>query len=189
MLIVHYIHHIGSNDMSQMTETTQKTEDNNPLITGLVLIALGAVFLIAQFVEMHTLFFFVPAAFFLGAGIIKREAGFFIPAGILAGIGLGVSAMEWDWFSTYDEGGVFMFAFALGWFSIPMMSALFTAENNMWALIPGGIMALIGAAVIGGGIFEQTLEMLGQYWPVILIAVGLGILVNGARRKTSEPTV
>jgi hypothetical protein len=59
----------------------------------------------------------------------------------------------------------------------------------MWALIPGGIMALIGAAVIGGGIFEQTLEMLGQYWPVILIAVGLGILVNGARRKTSEPTV
>ena len=74
------------------------------------------------------------------------------------------------------EGGVFLLSFALGWFSITILSALFTKETHWWAAIPGVIMALVGGAVMMGGVALQTLEVVGDFWPLALIAGGAYLL-------------
>ena len=70
--------------------------------------------------------------------------------------------------------------FALGWFLITVLSKVFTQETQWWALIPGAIMALIGGGLMLGGAALNVLEFAGRWWPLILVALGLVIIV---RRK------
>jgi hypothetical protein len=124
-------------------------------------------------------------ALFLLLGIVQREAGWIIPGGILSGIGLGIVLNEgpFNLFPGLEDGGVFMLSFAAGWGLITLLTAVFTKETHWWALIPGGIMALIGAAVLWGGLFANGLELLGTLWPLALIIIGLAILLNARREK------
>jgi hypothetical protein len=81
-----------------------------------------------------------------------------------------------------------MLAFAAGWFSIVLLSKVFTSEPQWWAIIPGSIMALIGAAVLGVGLAGTTLEVLNYAWPLGLVALGIWIIV-GKRREGQESEV
>ena len=71
-----------------------------------------------------------------------------IPGGVLTGIGLGILAMQVPvQFPAVDQNSIFLLCFALGWFLITLLTALF-ASTQWWALIPGGIMALIGGSLL-----------------------------------------
>jgi hypothetical protein len=105
--------------------------------------------------------------------------GFFIPGGILAGLGLGtyLVAGPYSGRASQDEGGIFMLAFAAGWVLIPILSILFSrGERHLWALIVAAILGLVGAAISYGGVALTALEMLGRWWPIFLIAGGILIL-------------
>jgi hypothetical protein len=57
------------------------------------------------------------------------------------------------------------------WEHHQLMPAICTSEAQWWALIPGGIMALIGEALRTGGAREaNTLD--GTLWPLVLKNVG-----------------
>ncbi len=220
--------HIPENPVS-----TQPEGSRNKMTWGILLIALGILFLAGRFLNLDALVLPIIAAALIGAGIVTRHPGPMIPGGIMAGISLGIWASELPlvtgdakggvfllsfalgWYSIIlltalftreaqwwplipagimggigvgvfamnaypwgenAEGGVFLLSFALGWFSITILSALFTKETHWWAAIPGVIMALVGGAVMMGGVALQTLEVVGDFWPLALIAGGAYLL-------------
>ena len=164
-----------------MKVSEEKEETRNRLVGGIALIILGLLALAAQFVELDWLgLMILPAlgAIFLVWGLLTRESGLFIPSGILSGLGLGTLLVAGPFSSIAEDaqGGIFMLAFALGWALIPLFSILFTSERHLWALIPGGIMALIGIGLLFGGMAFTILEFLGIVWPVFLILGGLFLI-------------
>lgn len=171
--------------MSSSTNVTQSANRREAAIGGTLLIAIGVLVLLAQNIQTETLgLLFLPAlgGLFLIAGIIGREGGFIIPGGILTGIGLGVIFTQNPALIATEtaQGGVFFIGFALGWFLITVLTKLFTNETHWWALIPGAIMALIGGGLMLGGAALNVLEFAGRWWPLVLVALGLVIIV---RRK------
>jgi hypothetical protein len=165
------------------------------LIGGLILILGGALALAGQLIPDSWDFPFGVLVLsglglvFLAAGIATREAGWIIPGGILSGIGAGVALVDSPLAGRLpgDEGGLFMLAFAGGWFLITLLTGLFTDETHWWALIPGGIMALIGLAAGFGSVFAWALEALGRLWPVALIVIGLFVLYRAFRPAEKGP--
>lgn len=161
-------------------------------IGGIVLIVIGLLALAAQFVEfgewLGLLILPGLGLIFFAWGIATRESGLMIPGGILSGLGLGTLLITVGPFAGAEadfQGGIFMLAFALGWVLIPIVSALVTGDNHWWAVIPGGIMALIGAALIFGGVAFTALEWMGRIWPVFLILGGLYILLRRSQDVAS----
>jgi hypothetical protein len=170
-----------------MTKQVEKKRDG--LVGGLVLVVVGLIALAGQFVDLSSLpdlgLFIVPAigSILLLWGIVSREAGLIIPGGIMGGIGLGILLVSgpFQLVNGENEGGVFMLAFALGWVSITVLTAIFTEETHWWALIPAAIMGLIGGTVLVGGVFETVLSLIGRFWPVALIGLGMYVLIHNVR--------
>ncbi|MCP4427889.1 MAG: hypothetical protein GY803_25680 [Chloroflexi bacterium] len=165
-------------------------EKRNEFIWGVILIGVGLFALTGQFIDFNWNWdrlgiFFLPAlgAAFLLWGILSRQAGLIIPGGIISGIGWGAALITgpMSGLGGDSEGGVFMLVFAAGWVLITVLTAVFTSKTHWWPLIPGGIMALIGAGILFGGVFMKGLTLLGQIWPVFLILLGLFVLFQGMR--------
>ena len=165
----------------------QAADGQEKYVGGAVLIGSGALMLLAQFVELRLLTLPLLSAIFLLAGLFSRQAGWFIPAGVVGGIGLGALMIDGALMqiSEQAEGGIFLLCFALGWASIYILSKLFTSEPQRWALIPGAIMAFIGGAVLLGEDGKRFLEVffgtLSYVWPLALIAGGIYLLVRRGR--------
>ncbi len=164
----------------------------NDLIGGILLIGLGALALIGQFVDftetMGLLVLPIIAAAFLAAGVLTRHAGFIIPGGILGGLGLGAYLVAGPAINVNGdaEGGVFFLGFAAGWALITLLTAVFTKETHWWPLIPGGIMALLGGSLLFGGMFQNTLEIVGKLWPAALILGGFYIIFKGYQHNQEK---
>ncbi|WP_374686108.1 hypothetical protein [Promineifilum sp.] len=168
--------------------------ERGSLVWGLILVLVGLVALFGRYIpDIYGLI--VPvlilgglALIFFIAGLVTREAGWFIPAGIVGGVGAGIwatsSAMVDGW--GVDEGGVFMLMFALGWATIPITTLLFTQERHWWAFIPAAIFAVIGLAVLYGGIFEDALNLFNVLWPVALIVLGVLAILRVRRRHYQD---
>lgn len=166
----------------------KKQSKNNDTRGGIILILVGLFLLINQFASWRLPesagFLILPAiaAVMWAAGFVMRDSGYFVPAGIIGGLGMGIIAetnpFNWLLLSDLPEGAPFMFAFAVGWLSIVVMSAVIGDDWHWWAFIPATIFALIGGTVAFGGVFEVMLSALGKGWPIILIAIGLKSLFS-----------
>ncbi len=162
---------------------------------GTILVLIGLVTLIGQFLPdswdgvFGTFFLLGLGLIFMSVGIVTREDGWFIPGGILTGLGAGVALLAGPFIDRLggDEGGWFLLVFALGWALIPLMTAIFTDETHWWALIPGGIIGLVGLAVLYGGLFINILEWVGKLWPVALIIAGVLVLWKVSRSPAEQP--
>ena len=157
------------------TDMGNRWQDNRN--GALAMIGVGAFLLALTVVDRVSLALPVLGVAFLAAGVLTREAGWLIPGGIMGGISLGIFLIEGPFRLAGEEGegGLFMLAFALGWFIMVPLS-LFTRERLWWALIPAGIMGLIGLAALLGGIWGGALRLAGLIWPVGLIVGGLYLL-------------
>lgn len=166
----------------------KKVSTRSGLIGGMILILVGLLALAQQFIKADWFdMAFLPglALIFLAAGILRNQVGLVIPGGILAGIGTGVILESSLSLREPLNGAVILLCIAGGFALITLVSFVLRArsprtEIAWWALIPGGIMAVIGGAILLGGSALQALEIVGRGWPVILIALGLYILL---RRK------
>jgi CDP-diglyceride synthetase len=159
-------------------------------IPGLVLIVIGVLALVGQFVQTDLwgiLILPVMGIGFLVWGLVTRRAGLLIPGGILSGLGLGVVLTEGPLLHVAGEdaqGAIIMLCFAAGWALITLLSVLFTEQKMWWPLIPGAIMAFVGVALLAGSAGLQALELLGKVWPVFLIAFGLYLLLMRSRARS-----
>ena len=180
---------MNQQDAVEKEMNEKASEQRNTVIAGLMLIGIGLVVLVGQMVDVNWAGMMIPGllgVLFMLWGVLSRSSGLIIPGGILSGIGLGILLIAnpaFTLFSGFDEGGIFMLAFAAGWVSITVMTALFGEETHWWALIPGGIMALIGGAILFGGVLMAGLAFLGKIWPVFLILAGIALIAR--RSKTA----
>ncbi len=162
---------------------TEAPEVRNRWIAGVALVAIGLIALIANFVESPSLgMLIVPTLglIFTLWGIAVRQIGLVIPGGILSGIGLGVYLMDgpFSHLAGEAEAGIFLLAFSLGWFLISGLSAYVCGRVLLWPLIPGGILAVIGGALLVGGTALVVLEWVGKLWPLALIAAGAYLVLR-----------
>ena len=157
----------------------------NRATTGLALISIGLLVLIGHVLPAALAgLLFVPALglIFLLWGFGARSVGLLIPGALLCGAGPGIFLIEQPLRDLGGDGrgGVFLLSFALGWGLITVLSALVSDRPHWWALIPGGLLAVIGASLLAGGLAPQVLAAIGGAWPIGLIVLGLYLLL--ARR-------
>lgn len=174
--------------MTTETKITTQSKSISPrsgrIIGGALLILFGLLILAAKLFDLGLLLVAFPGLAMLALGIITRSSGWLIPAGILNGISLGIVAVEqFKLGALIEEPAAFLLCFALGWFSIPVFSMLFTRERHLWALIPGGVMAIIGGTIAGGAAGLQVLSWFNYIFPAALILVGLLIIFRKNQPK------
>lgn len=171
----------------------KENEKGGALIGGLILVGIGVVALLTQVFDLNgglwgTVIVLGMGLAFMLAGIVRHEFAFFIPAGIMTGIGAGLALLVGPWQNTFgvDGAGLFLVAFGAGWFLIPILGLIFTRQFQWWPFIPGSIIGLVGLALIYGGALWTVLEWVGHLWPVILIVVGISILIKAFMGRSAK---
>lgn len=170
---------------------TFSTKQRNGLVGGAALILIGLLVFVAQFMQTEALGWLIPgglAVIFLGWGILTRESGFFIPAGVLGGVAAGIFLVlnTRATIAEAQSGALMVSSLAVGFASISVLSMLFTRVLHAWALIVAAILGFVGLALWIGGPALNLLQLAGQLWPLILVAIGIGIVWRVMRGKTDE---
>ena len=113
---------------------------------------------------------------FLGAFFYTRRYGYLVPGGIMTGLGIGIVASQtFASTSAETEGGLVVIGLGAGFLSIWAIGSLVqVAESHWWPLIPGGILATVGTALLVGGGAIQALD----YWGFVLVGIGLIVIAR-----------
>jgi hypothetical protein len=158
----------------------EKRSIKPPIVFGTILIVLGVMMLLERVIPWAGNF--VWAAIFAVAGFIllgvysrnKPRRWPLIPAYVAFALA-GLMLVELVPLPGDLEGAYVMFAIAIPFIYI------YLRDRKVWALIPGGIMAVIGAGLL--------LESMVWLFPVALIIGGLLIMIRQfGKGGKSEPT-
>jgi hypothetical protein len=161
-----------------MTEPRRGRE----IVPGLVLIGIGVAFLVSRIVPGAGIYVVLGIGIALLVGFfITRSPGLLIPGGIVSGVGLGIVLTEA--YGGDVGGGLFLLSLGGGFLLVTLLSALFRPEPAYWwALIPGGILVTIGLVTLAGTQGEQVRQLIGDLWPLALIAIGVIVVIGALRR-------
>ncbi|GEM_PF-1509999 len=156
-----------------------------------ILIFLGVLLTISNLYGISEgVFFIVLGAAFLAGYLSNRSYGLLIPAMILIGLGFGLQVADW-YLLRIDDLWVPLFI-GFGFMAIWFVDHLTWKQSTTWPLWPGGILVVIGiwGIALETGFFRdiwwEFTEILGQWWPVLLILWGVWLLVRG-RSPAGEP--
>jgi hypothetical protein len=163
--------------MAQPTRHAHSAE-RDQMVFAIVLIAIGVIGVITQVwkpsADLGGWVVLVIGLGFLTAFASTRRYGYSIPGGILTGLGAGiVISQAVSWATSEGEGGAVVLGLGLGFLSILLLQR-FAGEvgNGWWPLIPGGILTVVGGALLIGG---QAVELL-DYWGIAVVAIGVLVL-------------
>jgi len=157
-------------------------QNKSSIVFAILLIILGAFLLITRLVPLDFNFFsgsfvvLAVGAIFLLAAVLTRNGGLAIPGSIISGIGgiLYYQELSRDWSS-----------WSFTWTLIPgfvgvgiLLSGLLSRDHPRFE---SGGLVLVAISAIGflvfGGAFGLGWEV-SQYWPLLLIAVGVIVLIS-----------
>jgi len=151
-------------------------------IGGAVLVALGLLLFAEQFLRVDLAWLVLPglALVLVAAGVATRRAGFLVPGSILGGLSLGILGTLYPFQNLAEpaQGGMFLLALAAGFAFITPLTALVTGRAHWWALIVATVIGMVGGALFAGEIGLRALELVGKAWPVVLVAIGAGLIVR-----------
>ena len=144
------------------------------VVPGLVLIALGVLFLLFQQVGVGGEAVVAVIGLVLLAGYAyTRNYGFLIPGGIMTGLGMGIILAA----RSPGGGSAVLLGLGLGFLCIYVIDARWRhMPAGWWPLIPGGVITVIGLLVAAGE--SGLLAAAGRWWPVVLILVGVYLLLQ-----------
>ena len=118
---------------------------------------------------------------FLIAYFASRLYGLAIPGSLLIGIGAGIALAE-ALVLEPDAGtagaGLILGGIGAGFVLVYILDALYTHASNWWPLIPGLILLVLGAILYAAGSAPALL----QWWPALLVALGIWAIYRGWRR-------
>jgi len=160
------------------------------LVGGLLLIVLGILFLVARLVPAFQLWWSWPmlimgvGVFLLVLGLATGAPGMAVPACIVGGIGC---LLYWQNLSGRWDSWSFDWTLMPGFVGVGLVLAGLLGEKPGESIRAGGILLVISLAMfLVFGSFLGGPKLLGPYWPVLLVALGvlllLGQFVARARR-------
>ena len=161
-------------DMAHGTGTAPRDR----IALAVVLIVVGIVGLASQMFEFSTnaggWIVMLIGLGLLGGFAYTRQYGFLIPGGIMTGLGVGIIASQsFTFVDDQTASGAIVVGLGVGFLAIWVIGGMMrVAQNHWWPLIPGGILAVVGGALLIG---DQAVSLL-DYWGVAVIAVGLFVL-------------
>ena len=162
-----------------MSEPTQPTGGGprDRVVLAIILIVVGLGGLVTQVFDvteaMGGLIVALIGLGLLGAFAFTRQYGYLVPGGIMTGLGGGLIVSTSVDLTDEQTGGVIVLGLGLGFAAIWVIGSIArVAENHWWPLIPGGVLALIGALLLIGG---QAVNLL-DYWGLAIVALGLLVL-------------
>ncbi|MBZ0286891.1 MAG: hypothetical protein K8I30_04705 [Anaerolineae bacterium] len=166
--------------MSEKNKRDDELEPRDRNFGGILLIGIGLLVLLINLTKSDVfgvLILPVLGIIFLAWGFYTHRIGFAIPGCILTGLGLGVFIITRDLGLTGDtQGGIVVLGLAAGFAAITLITPYFGEKRAWWALVPGGILGLVGVLLVIGGDAMRWLEAIGYLWPLILVAIGVYIL-------------
>lgn len=152
------------------------------LAVGLLLILIGAWLLVTQFVPGLQINFTWPwiligvALFLLVIGTLTGAPGMAVPACILAGLG---GLFYWQDATGNWESWSYVWALIPGFVGVGVVLSNLLEGKFSQGIRDGGSLILISLALfLVFGSFFGGLNVLGPYWPVLLILLGLWLLVR-----------
>jgi hypothetical protein len=169
-----------------------KREHRGGLAAGLVLILLGMLFLIIQFLPgLQTQITLSWPLIIVGVGvtllilaILGGIPGLAIPACIVGGIGV---LLYWQDTTGNWDSWAYVWTLILGFAGLGVvMKGLLGAEDTRQSVSSGLWLILISLVLfaIFGSLFG-ALEVGGRYWPILLIVLGLLVFVRGIGHRGS----
>lgn len=169
---------------------TLNEKQRNSLIGGAGLIVIALFAFAAQFMKTEALGWVITgglALIFLVWGILTRQSAFFIPAGILGGVAVGIwlTLTTLESFSNERSGALMVGSLAVGFAAITVLSVIFTHIRHLWALVVAAILGVVAVALWVGGAALNLLTLAGQAWPLILLVIGGVIIWRALRGKTA----
>lgn len=174
------------------TESGRRLIPQNPrqrgLIAGIFLIGIGALLFLSQVLQVGWLSMLILPLMGIGFivwGVLVREVGLMVPGGILTGLGgaIFVQSQQWPQLSGLPTVSLLMFGLAAGFVIATLLSPLAGRRLAWGLLIPSAIFAALGVLFTMGDRGLEVLQTIGTLWPLVLIAVGVGVLWRVARNK------
>ncbi|MFQ5640281.1 MAG: LiaI-LiaF-like domain-containing protein [bacterium] len=162
---------------------------------GVILIVIGLYFLLDQlnlfhfsWREIFPVALLLLGSLFLVSIFTRKDKSAAFPATVLLVLGAFYFLRNFDLlpydFYLYrmrDYWPVFLIAFGLGFI------VLFLLNTHDWGLmIPGGLLLFFGVTFLLDKIGFLYWDDFVEYWPVILIAIGTGIVVANLRKKAEQ---
>ena len=152
------------------------------LAGGLVLILLGAWFLVAQWVPGLPTTFSWPwivigvGGFLLLLGLLTGAPGLAVPACIVGGIG---GLLYWQNATGNWESWAYAWTLIPGFVGVGILLSGLLGGEIRQSVQGGGWLILISLVLFAVfGSFLGGLDLLGPYWPVLLILLGLLLLAR-----------
>jgi hypothetical protein len=155
-------------------------------VGGLVLIVVGALILAVQILPGLELQFSWPwiiigfGVLMLVIGSMTGVPGLAVPASIIAGIGgiLAYQSATGDW-----DSWAYIWSLIPGFVGVGIVLSGLLSGEGLDAIRAGGWLILISLVLLAafGSVFG-ALGMIGDYWPVLLILLGLVLLVGPVLR-------
>jgi hypothetical protein len=165
------------------------TQRRSNLVVGLLLLAIGGWFLVVQYIPALAEQFRVELEwplYVVGVGLlffvlaaIARSPGLAVPGAIIAGIG-GILYYQ----QLNDDFGSWAYAWALipGFAGLGViLQGLFEGRFLKSLREGGGMIFSIFGAFLGGP------RLLQDYWPVVLIVIGVWMIARGLLQPRSSP--
>jgi len=163
-------------------------------ILGLLLILAGAVFLAQRFfadLPIWDYFAFSWPWFVIGAGVLLfllgllvGAPGMAVPAAIVAGIG---GVLYWQNATGNWDSWAYAWTLIPGFVGVGIILEALMEGKFRAGLREGGSLIVISAILFV--IFASFLggpALLGTYWPVLLILIGLWLIIRGLLRRGRE---
>jgi hypothetical protein len=151
-------------------------------VAGLLLVLFGVLLLVTRLVPGLRVWFSWPVAimavgaFLLIMGLLTRTPGLAVPASIIGGMG---ALLYWQ--NVTGNWGSWAYAWTLipGMVGVGVVLAGLLGENPGESIRGGGVLIVISLVMfLVFGSFLGGLGMLGPYWPVLIIALGVLLLVG-----------
>ena len=145
----------------------------NQMLPGLILIALGVLFLLSRNLNLGgSIWLIGVGAIFLLAYFTSRSYGWLIPGCILVGLGVG------------DALGMSDLGLGLGFIAIFAVDTLVRGRaSHWWPLIPGVIIAGNAFVDTNRAFFRPIQTAISDWWPLLLVVLGVLILFRGTGRR------
>lgn len=150
-------------------------------LAGLALVVIGALTLVDTLTQADLLgLLFLPALglLFLTWGVLSRQVGPMVPGGVLLGVGVGVLLTRDALVQSNgkEHAAILLLCIGLGFALTTLLSLVFTARRPWWPLLPAGLLVLLSLAFFLGGTPLELARIIGKFWPLLLVGVGLYLL-------------